>query len=272
MLNFSLVCPLRRSKTKHLEKYLVSNRHIFNKKAIFVIMPLGRHTSQKAFHNIKNMPTPDIRACIFDLDGVIVDTAKYHYAAWRHLANSLGFDFSEEQNEQLKGVGRMESLRIILELGGVNRTEEEQLELAAEKNDHYLQLISGMSSNEVLSGVREFLEELRAAGILIGLGSASKNAPNILDKVGLTPYFGTIIDGNQTTKGKPHPQVFLLGAEALGVAPENCLVFEDAPKGVDAALSGNMYAIGVGDSRVLGHAHHVIPSFEGLTMEVFGEL
>ena len=218
------------------------------------------------------MEKSNIQACIFDLDGVIVDTAKYHYLAWKRLANSLGFDFTEEQDEQLKGVSRIKSLELILEIGGVSKTEEEILELATKKNEWYLDLIAKMDESEILAGVDTFLTELKGKGIKIALGSASKNAPVILDKVGLTHFFEAIIDGTKTTKGKPHPQVFLYGAEALGIAPEHCLVFEDAPKGVEAALAGGMYCVGVGEEEHLGKAHKVINGFEGVTTDIFNHL
>ncbi len=213
-----------------------------------------------------------ISACLFDLDGVIVDTAKYHYLAWRRLANSLGFDFSEAQNEQLKGVSRMQSLRIILEMGGLQRSESELDKLAAQKNEWYLAYVDEMTPDEILPGVVSFLEDLQQSGIRIGLGSASKNARRILDHIGLTHFFDTIIDGNQTTRGKPDPQVFLLGAQALGVDPNHCVVFEDAPKGVEAALAGGFYAIGIGSADHLGHAHLVIPGFEDIDHQVFAQL
>lgn len=218
------------------------------------------------------MSQTNIQACIFDLDGVIVDTAKYHFTAWRRLANSLGFDFTEAENEQLKGVSRIQSLEIILGLGGVEKTAEEIQALAVKKNDWYLDLINEMDENEILPGIESFLKELQEKGIKIALGSASKNAPIILDKVGLTHFFEAVIDGTKTTKGKPDPQVFQMGAEALGVEAENCLVFEDAPKGVEAALAGNMYCIGIGEVENLGKAHHVMRSFENVTTDIFKQL
>ena len=213
-----------------------------------------------------------IQACLFDLDGVIVDTAKYHYQAWRRLANSLGFDFSEKENEQLKGVSRVRSLEIILEMGGVQKTEAEREALAAQKNEWYLEFINEMTPAEILPGVVDFLDDLREAGIRIGLGSASKNAPRILDRIELTAYFEAIIDGNKTTRSKPDPEVFLKGAEELHIQPQHCVVFEDAPKGIDAALNGGFYAIGVGEPENLGHAHLVIPGFAGLDRSLFDRL
>ena len=218
------------------------------------------------------MSQANIQACIFDLDGVIVDTAKYHFTAWRRLANSLGFDFTEVENEQLKGVSRIKSLEIILGIGGVEKTTEEIQALAVQKNDWYLTLIDEMDKSEILQGVETFLKELQEKGIKIALGSASKNAPVILGKVGLTHFFEAVIDGTKTTKGKPHPQVFLMGAEALGVKPENCLVFEDAPKGVEAALAGNMYCIGIGETENLGKAQHVMKGFDNVTTDIFKKL
>jgi len=208
-----------------------------------------------------------IKACIFDLDGVIVDTAKYHFQAWRRLAQELGFDFTERENEKLKGVSRMQSLDLILSWGGVVKTGEEKAELAARKNDWYVQLISGMTPGETLEGVPEFLNELRSKKVKIALGSASKNAQTILEKIGLTPYFDALIDGNQTTKSKPDPEVFLLGAAALGVAPSEAIVFEDAAKGIEAALAGGFWAIGIGAQEGLNEAHAVIPGFKNYDFE-----
>ena len=205
-----------------------------------------------------------IKACLFDLDGVIVDTAKYHFNAWRRMANELGFDFTHEENEKLKGVSRMDSLNLILSWGGVEKSESEKVALAKKKNDWYVESISEMDHREILPGVVDFLNELQENGIKIGLGSASKNAPRILDAIGLTDYFETIIDGSKTTKGKPDPQVFQLGAKDLNVEPTETIVFEDAPKGIDAALAGGFYAIGVGEDTHLGHAHYVISDFEGI--------
>ena len=172
-----------------------------------------------------------IEACIFDLDGVICDTAKYHFKAWQRLANSLGFDFTEAENEQLKGVSRVESLNLILKWGGKDiHDAEEKAILAAQKNDWYLEYIQHMTPKETLGGVEKFLKDLQKRGIKIALGSASKNARMILDRIGLTHYFEAIIDGNSTSKSKPHPEVFLLGAEQLGVLPKNTIVFEHDEK------------------------------------------
>lgn len=205
-----------------------------------------------------------IKACIFDLDGVIVDTAKYHFQAWRRLANELGFDFSEADNEQLKGVSRMESLDIILGWGGITPSKEQKLELADRKNEWYKDLISHMQPGEILPGVPEFLDDLQRHGIRIALGSASKNAGAVIQSIGLGDCFEVIVDGRQTTRSKPDPQVFQLAAAELGLQPAACIVFEDADSGIEAALAGGFYAVGVGSPEVLGKAHMVIPGFAGL--------
>ena len=199
-----------------------------------------------------------IKALIFDLDGVIVDTAIYHYKAWKRLANHLGFDFTEEENEKLKGVSRVRSLELILEWGGVSKSAEEQKQLADLKNSWYVDMIKEMKPDEILPGAKEFLESARAAGFKTALGSASKNSEIILQKVGLTHLFDVIIDGNKVTASKPDPEVFVKGAEALGIAPENCLVFEDALAGVQAALAGGMKVIGIGTAQNLPVANLVV--------------
>jgi len=204
---------------------------------------------------------PAIKACLFDLDGVIVDTAKFHYIAWRQLANDLGFDLSEKENEQLKGISRMESLEIILGIGGVTISEDEKLARAAEKNVRYLALCQQMTPDDTLPGVRQFLDELKVASIGIGLGSASKNARIILERIDMLSYFETIVDGNRVTKGKPDPQVFLMGAEDLKVLPKDCVVFEDAVAGVQSAKAAGMLAVGIGESSVLTEADIVVPGF-----------
>ena len=204
-----------------------------------------------------------IHACIFDLDGVIVDTAKYHFQAWRRLANALGFDFDEAANEKLKGVGRMESLDIILGWGQIALSVEEKQEWAARKNGWYRELISKMDASEILEGAMAFLLDVKAQGIKVALGSSSKNAQTILDYIGLHGFFDAIVDGTRITRTKPDPQVFLLGAADLGEAPGHCVVFEDAQSGVDAALAGGFYAVGIGRPDSLGHAHLVIPNFVG---------
>lgn len=203
-----------------------------------------------------------IKACIFDLDGVIVDTAKFHFLAWRRLANELGFDFDEHKNEQLKGVGRMESLDIILDWGGISLSQEEKNAWAERKNGWYLEYVSTMNPSDVLEGALDFLLDVRAHGIRVALGSSSKNARSILKYVELSDFFEAVIDGTLITRTKPDPQVFLLGAEALGLPPSQCIVFEDAQAGIDAALAGGFHAVGVGRPEVLTHAALVVPGFK----------
>jgi len=204
------------------------------------------------------------KACLFDLDGVLVDTAIYHFKAWRALGQNFGYQLTEEQNEQLKGISRVESLDRILNWAGVQASEEDKSKWLIEKNEHYLELISQMNPNEILPGVSDFLDQIKKEGYLIALGSASKNAEIILNKTGLMHWFDAIIDGNKVTKSKPDPEVFLKGAEALGVSPAECIVFEDAVAGVEAAKTGGMKAIGIGEVSVLNHADKVISSFEGI--------
>ena len=179
------------------------------------------------------------------------------------MANELGFDFTEEENEKLKGVSRVESLNLILSWGGFEEHDEEvKTAMADKKNAWYLDFITHMSPDETLPGVKNFLDDLKKRKIKIVLGSASKNSVTILERIGLMHYFDAIIDGNKTTRSKPDPEVFLLGAQAIGVEPKECIVFEDAEKGVEAALDGGFYTVGVGSHDVLDEAHIVIPGFE----------
>jgi beta-phosphoglucomutase len=212
-----------------------------------------------------------IKACLFDLDGVIVDTAKFHFIAWKEMANELGFDFSEEENEQLKGVSRMRSLEILLQIGKITKSEEEKSRLAAAKNRRYLEFVQQMSEEEILPGVIRFLNDLRSNGMPIALGSASKNAQLILDRIHLKEKFDVIVDGNIVSKAKPHPEVFLKCAEMLNVEPRECLVFEDAQAGIDAALNGGMKVIGVGSSDTLSDADQYIPGFQKLDYELLSK-
>ena len=208
-----------------------------------------------------------IKACLFDLDGVVVDTARYHYIAWNTIAEELGFHFSEQDNERLKGVSRMESLDILLEVGGINIDMAQKTELAEKKNNLYVSYIRQMTPDEILPGVIRFLDELHKNNLLIALGSASKNAMFILDKIGLTQIFDAVIDGNKVSRAKPDPEVFLKGASELGVSPENCLVFEDAQAGIDAARNGGMSVIGIGKGENLKNADFVIPGFANMNID-----
>lgn len=204
---------------------------------------------------------------IFDLDGVIVDTAKFHYLAWRKLANDLGFDITETQNEELKGVSRVKSLEIILDWGGVTLTEDKFMEQMAMKNDNYLSYISGMTRKDILPGVTKVIEYLQEKEIPMALGSASKNARNILEKVGLYQDFDAIVDGNDVSKAKPNPEVFLIAANLLNVAPENCVVFEDSVAGIQAANTAKMISIGIGQDSVLNEADRVFTDFTEIELD-----
>ncbi|ASA20096.1 beta-phosphoglucomutase [Paenibacillus donghaensis] len=212
-----------------------------------------------------------IKACLFDLDGVLVDTAKYHYIAWKELAESLGFLFTEQDNERLKGVSRVASLNILLEIGGLTLDEEEKAQLAERKNNRYIEYIAKMDSSEILPGALKFLEECRDQGIKVALGSASKNAMTILNNTGLTPYFDAIIDGTHTSAAKPDPEVFLLGATAVNIHPEHCVVFEDAEAGIIAATRAGMISVGIGSPQTLRAANMVVPSLAHISVAVLRE-
>lgn len=209
-----------------------------------------------------------IKGCIFDLDGVIVDTAKYHYLAWKELADELGFEFTKEDNEKLKGVSRMDSLEILLQIGNLNFDEKTKINLAEKKNKIYVNYISKIDKSEILEGVEDFIKEIKENNIKIALGSVSKNAVPIIKNIGMLNYFDSIIDGNKITKAKPDPEVFLLGAKELNLKPENCVVFEDAVKGIQAAKNAGMYAVGVGNPLILKQADKVIPGFKGVNIDI----
>lgn len=212
------------------------------------------------------------KAFIFDLDGVIVDTAKYHYYAWKKLANSVGVDFSEEQNEQLKGVSRVRSLEKILAWGGIQLSEDKFMELMAKKNNDYLNYVNKMTDSEILEDVPKILNYLKAADYPTALGSASKNARTILQKVNLFQQFDAIVDGTNVTKAKPDPEVFLNAANLLNTDPSDCIVFEDSVAGVQAANIAGMTSIGIGDSNVLYEADYIFKDFTEISIEFIQEL
>lgn len=201
----------------------------------------------------------NLRCAIFDLDGVLVDTAKYHYLAWKELAAKLGFDFSPQQNERLKGVSRMDSMDILLEVGGMRErfAAEEKEKMAQEKNARYVAYISKMDSSELLDGSETLLRRLRKQGIKTALGSASKNSPLILQKVGIASLFDVIVDGNDVSHAKPDPEVFTLGADRLQIPYAVCAVFEDSEAGLQAAKRAGMAAIGIGERKNLPSADAV---------------
>ncbi|GHA29508.1 beta-phosphoglucomutase [Salinimicrobium marinum] len=196
------------------------------------------------------------KGIIFDLDGVIVDTAKFHFLAWRKMSNNLGFDITQEQNEDLKGVSRVLSLQRILKWGNKTVSEEDFQRLMTEKNEDYLSQISSMSENDLLPGMGKILDYLTQNNIPFALGSASKNARPILKSLKIYDRFAAIVDGNDVTKAKPDPEVFLIAAEKLNMKPEDCIVFEDALAGIEAANTARMISIGIGDKNVLQDADY----------------
>ncbi len=206
-------------------------------------------------------------AFIFDLDGVIVDTAKYHFLAWRNLANELGFEFTEKHNELLKGVSRVRSLEILLSIGNVTLTEAQKQTYLVKKNTEYLGYVNQMTAEEILPGINQLLDFLDQNNIKYALGSASKNAPLILEKVGLYNRFSAIVDGNDVSKAKPDPEVFLIGAKKLNMKPDNCIVVEDAIAGVEAANTANMVSIGIGDAELLKEATYILNDTSGFTTD-----
>lgn len=209
------------------------------------------------------------KACIFDLDGVIVDTVPAHYVAWKAMADELNIPFSETDNEQLKGVSRTESMRRILAMGGIEKSNIEIEEMTTKKNYIYVDIISKMTPEDILPGVVDFLDLLDQNHIQIALGSSSKNAPTILNAVGLADRFKVSVDGNQISHSKPHPEVFLLGADRMGLNPSECVVFEDAISGVQAAKRGNFKCVGVGDPQVLNEADLVVPDMKNIDLTIF---
>lgn len=206
-------------------------------------------------------------ACIFDLDGVIVDTAKYHFLAWKKLADQIGIIFTENDNERLKGVSRMDSLEIILEIGDRKLNNKLKHDYATLKNNWYVNYISRMTPDDILPGCLEFINELRNAGILVAIGSASKNTPMILERVGIKELFNAVADGNIVSNAKPDPEVFIKAAKMVGIEPGNCVVFEDAVAGVQAALNAGMMCIGIGSSRILSEAHYVVSGLNEMNLE-----
>lgn len=212
------------------------------------------------------------KAFIFDLDGVIVDTARYHFLAWQKIAESLGIDFTPEHNEELKGVSRVRSLDIILRLGRIQVSEEDKKELLDTKNADYLAYIEKMDANEILPGVMHVLDYLKEQNQRIALGSASKNARPILEKVGILDYFDAIIDGNDVTNAKPDPEVFLRAAEKLGATAENAIVFEDSVAGIDAANNAKMTSVGIGDASILHKAQYIFPDFTHIDLSFIDTL
>ncbi len=203
-----------------------------------------------------------IKGFIFDLDGVLVDTAKYHYLAWKRLCDELGFHFDRKDNELLKGVSRTRSMEIILSLNNKTLTGDEIAALCEKKNRYYRDFIKTLGSDELLPGVEEFLSEAETDGYLCAIGSASKNCPEIVDRLGIRPRFQSIIDGTKVTKAKPDPEVFVKAAQELGLDNNECIVFEDSLAGILAAGNCRMKSVGVGNSELIGHCDYFIKGFE----------
>ncbi len=212
------------------------------------------------------------KAFIFDLDGVIVDTAKYHFLAWQKLAQELGIEFTPEHNEELKGVSRVRSLDIILELGNVSASQEDKNKWLVQKNEEYLSYLVDMDESEILPGVLPVLQFLKDKKQLIALGSASKNARPILEKTNTIQYFDAIVDGNDVSKAKPDPEVFLQAAKLLNVENQNAIVFEDSVAGIQAANTAKMKSIGIGEEHILHEAKYIFKDFTFIDVSFINSL
>jgi beta-phosphoglucomutase len=212
-----------------------------------------------------------IKACIFDLDGVIVDTAHYHFLAWKRLANELGVEFTKDDNERLKGVSRMRSMEIIMELGDVKLSPHEKEQLANKKNTWFVDYVERMAPEEIFPGVKGLIRELKAEGIKIGLASSSKNAKTVLQILHIQNEFDAVVDGTMVTHSKPDPEIFLLAAKKLGVQPSECLVFEDAEAGVEAAIAAGMKCVGIGPITQLNKANKVLDKTGEFEVEMLTE-
>ncbi|HEY8935973.1 MAG TPA: beta-phosphoglucomutase [Cyclobacteriaceae bacterium] len=199
-----------------------------------------------------------IKAVIFDLDGVIVDTAHYHFIAWKRLADELGVPFTEHDNERLKGVSRMQSMDIILELGALQISTERKTQLADKKNTWFVEFVEKMKPSEIFPGVKQLLEELKSQGIKIALASSSKNARRVIELLQIENEFDAVVDGTMIAHTKPDPEIFLLAACMINIPPMQCVVFEDAEAGVEAALAAGMKCVGVGSVAQLGKANRVV--------------
>lgn len=227
---------------------------------------------KEAPENSPDFETSAIKACIFDLDGVVVDTAHYHFLAWRRLAGELGFELTIGQNERLKGVSRMRSLEIILELAGIDLPPDEKEKMADKKNGWFVGYLDRMKPDEIFPGVRELIHDLKSRGIKVALASSSKNAMKVIRLLGIQDEFDAAVDGSMITHSKPHPEIFLLAASRLGVVPKYCLVFEDAEAGVEAAHAAGMKCIGVGSAAQLGGAERVIEKTGDFRISTLREL
>ena len=209
------------------------------------------------------------KAFIYDLDGVITDTAEYHFLAWQKLAEELGISMDRQFNEQLKGISRMDSLERILKLDPSLRElpDEEKLKLATQKNVHYLELVESINPNDILPGIENLLKRNKEEQVKIALGSASKNAQTIIDKLGLADYFDYIVDASRVEKGKPEPETFIVAADALGISYSECIGLEDSAAGVEAINKAGMFSVGVGEAAHLSHADYLAASTSELIFE-----
>jgi len=212
------------------------------------------------------------KAFIFDLDGVIVDTAKYHYLAWKKIADGLGIDFTHDHNELLKGVSRVRSLEIILGLGTIQATQQDKDRWLTEKNEDYLRFIANMEADEILPGVAVVLQWLKDKNQPVALGSASKNARPILEKVGILHYFDAIVDGNDVANAKPDPEVFLTAARLLGLPSKGAIVFEDSVAGIQAANVAGMVSVGIGNKEILHEAQYIFNDFTEISTDFLATL
>ncbi len=199
----------------------------------------------------------DIKGFVFDLDGVITDTSVFHSQAWHQVADKVGAPWSKELEDGLKGISRMDSLEMILKAGNLSDkyTEDEKVALATEKNTNYLKLVDQMTPDNILPGVKAFLDEIKANDYLLSLASASKNAPKVLEKLQLTDYFPKIVDPKTLSKGKPDPEIYLKGAELINLKPEQCIGVEDAAAGVASINAAGETSIGIGDKQILKDAN-----------------
>jgi beta-phosphoglucomutase len=206
-----------------------------------------------------------IRAFIFDLDGVITDTAEYHYRGWKRIADEEGLPFTREDNEHLRGISRRESMMLLLK----DRTypEEKIQEMMERKNNYYLEFIKEISPRDLLPGAKELLEEIRAAGLKNALGSASKNAGEVIERLGIRSLFDAISDGYSVERQKPAPDLFLHAARQLNLSPAECVVVEDAAAGIEAAITGGFHTIGLGPRERVGKASVVFASLAGVWLE-----
>lgn len=212
------------------------------------------------------------KGIIFDLDGVIVDTAGFHFLAWKHLANDLGFDFTEEQNESFKGVSRVRSLELLLAIGNKTASQDEKDKWLKSKNDEYLSYIDDMTEDDILPGVSKVLDYLKIKKVPIALGSASKNAIPILKHVNLYEIFDATVDGNDVSKAKPDPEVFLIGAKELNIDAVDAIVFEDSIAGIQAANIAGMVSVGIGDADVLHEADYIFNDFTEIDTQFIDKL